>query len=197
MEEPVTESPLFYLSKFDPENVKHCEFLVTLWNTPLFISMEGKTGIDTAEKAKAMIEKRFVAEYKRNGYGQYILSLKPTPSAIFSESPFIGTVCLTKGDSKDSPNVPDLGFVTLPEYCGKGYATEASKILLRYVQNDLGVAEAFGFCDPKNIASRRVLEKAGLEYRDTKDLATFGGATSAVYALPNMDRDLSVYGIMN
>jgi RimJ/RimL family protein N-acetyltransferase len=197
MEDPVTSSPQFYLSKFNPEDPKHCEFLVTLWNTPLFISMEGKTGIDSPEKAKALIEKRFMAEYARNGYGHYIVSLKLTPLANFAECSFIGTVCLTKGDSKVSPNVPDLGYVMLPEYCGKGFATEASKVLLKYAKDELGVTEVFGFCDPKNYASRKVIKKAGLEYRNTKDLATFGGVTSVVYALPGMNRDLTVYGIMN
>jgi RimJ/RimL family protein N-acetyltransferase len=195
MEEPITSSSQFYLSKFNPENPEHCEFLVTLWNTPLCISFEGKTGIDTPEKAKERIEKRFLGEYERNGYGQFLVSLKPNPSASFSECPLIGTVCLTKGDSPDSHTVPDLGFVTLPEYCSKGYATEASKLLIKYVKEELGVNGVFGFCDPRNVASRRVMEKAGLEYRHTQKLACFGGAISTVYALPDMDQDLTVYGV--
>jgi RimJ/RimL family protein N-acetyltransferase len=195
METPVTSSPLFYLSKFNPENPVHCEFLVTLWNTPLFISSEGKTSIDTPEKAKGMIEKRFIAEYKRNGYGHYLVSLKPSPDASFAESPLIGTVCLTIGDSEDSHTAPDLGFAMLPDSCGKGYATAASKLLMEYVNTELGLKDIFGFCKPENSASRRVMEKAGLEYRGTQTLACFGGATSTIYALPTMDQDLTVYRI--
>jgi RimJ/RimL family protein N-acetyltransferase len=195
MEDPVTSSNQFYLSKFNPDNPEHCEFLVTLWNTPLFISSEGKTDIDTLKKAKERIEERFLGEYERNGYGQFLVSLKPHPSASYLESPFIGTVCLNIGDSPNSHTVPDIGYVTLPEYCGKGYATEASKLLMKYAKEELGVKGIFGFCDPKNLASRRVMEKAGFEYRGTQKLTCFGGALSIVYALPDMEQDLTVYGV--
>ena len=42
----------------------------------------GKTPIDAPEKAKDIIEKRFVKEYERNGHGSYIIILKETNKPI-------------------------------------------------------------------------------------------------------------------
>jgi RimJ/RimL family protein N-acetyltransferase len=177
--------------KFDPENEDHCSFLVTLWNSPLFISSCGKTGITSLEKAKELIENRFVKEYARNGYGNYLLALKPTDGT--RTSPLVGTVALTKGDSKDSFTVPDLGFAILPEFNGKGLASEAVKGVLKYGSKEFGVTDVFGFCDPANQASRKVLEKSGLEFRGVQKLACFGGVQGGVFALPYMDQSLEAY----
>jgi ribosomal-protein-alanine N-acetyltransferase len=48
------------------------------------------------------------------------------------------------------------------EYWGKGYATEITKALLKYGFNELGLSKIVGFAEKENIASLRVLEKAGL-----------------------------------
>lgn len=46
---------------------------------------------------------------------------------------------------------------------GKGYATETTKALLKYGFTNLNLNKIVGFADKDNIASIRVLEKAGLE----------------------------------
>ncbi|KAK9359040.1 hypothetical protein V1504DRAFT_241672 [Lipomyces starkeyi] len=65
---------------------------------------------------------------------------------------------------------------------GKGYATESGKALLDYAKKELGVTEVFGFFDPNNARSRRVMAKIGLEDRGVRKLAAFGGVEGAVYA---------------
>jgi RimJ/RimL family protein N-acetyltransferase len=187
---PKIENAELTLIPFDTSNESHNEFLVTLWNTPLFISSSGKTGIDTPEKAKAFIERRWIPSYAINGFGTYIVALSTSPNLSF-----IGTVGLTQGNSPESYTAPDLGFAIRPEFNGKGYATAASKLLLSHVKEGLGIIDVFGFCDPKNEGSRKVLEKAGLEFRGLKKLGAFGGVEGAVYAMPSMDKDLSVYGV--
>jgi RimJ/RimL family protein N-acetyltransferase len=186
----ITTNGTLTIIPFDTTNDSHNDFLVSLWNTPLFISSSGKTGIDTPEKAKTFIEKRWIPSYTLNGYGTYIVALN-LPSGL----KFIGTVGLTKGDSPESYTAPDLGFAILPELNGKGYATVASKLLLKYSKEELGVVDVFGFCDPKNEGSRKVLEKAGLEFRGLKKLGAFGGVEGAVYAMPQMEKDLTIYGV--
>jgi len=192
----IERSTRFKLIPFDPNNHNHCQFLVDLWNTPLFISLCGKTSIDTPENAKALISRRFISEYQRNGYGTYIISLNTIPSEENSnKSTLVGTVSLTKGDSEESYSIPDLGFAVLPEMNGKGIATEASNVVMQFAKDELGVDDVFGFCDPENVASRRVLEKSGLDFRGIHKLAALGGIMGAVYALPHMKEDLSIYGL--
>lgn len=185
------ETPRLYISYFLPTCPEHCAFLVELYNSPLFLSTEGKTGIYTDDQARERIGTRFLAEHKRNGYGTYLVSLKTTPTTSFAESKPIGSVSLMKGDSFTAP---DLGYSIIPEMNGKGYATESSKALLDYARRELGVTEVFGFFNANNAHSRRVMEKVGLEDRGVVKLAAFGGVESAVYALPGMG-DLKGYGV--
>jgi RimJ/RimL family protein N-acetyltransferase len=90
---------------------------------------------------------------------------------------------------------PDIGYAILPEMNGRGYATEAAKGLLEWARVELGITDVFGFCDTKNLHSRRVLEKIGMEFKGFAALEVFGGANSAVCTLPGMSEDLSVYGL--
>jgi ribosomal-protein-alanine N-acetyltransferase len=53
------------------------------------------------------------------------------------------------------------------EYWGKGYATETANALLEYGFNDLKLEKIVGFAEENNIASLRVLEKAGLKRKKT------------------------------
>jgi RimJ/RimL family protein N-acetyltransferase len=178
---------------FDLANQKHAEFLVQLWNTEDFINSCGRTSISTPEKASNFIRQRVLQQYSVNKYGMFLVSLKEGENTSLSP---IGTVSLMKGAPPDLHFLaPDIGFAVLPEHSGKGYAAEAAKGLLEWARTDRGVEAAFGFCDPSNRRSRKVLQKIGMEFKGTAELQVFGGKTSAVYALPEMGDDLVVYGL--
>ncbi|KAL0630882.1 hypothetical protein Q9L58_010268 [Maublancomyces gigas] len=185
------ETARLYISYFLPTSPAHCSFLVELYNSPLFLAAEGKTGIYTDLQAQERIQTRFLAEHARNGHGTYLVSLKTTPTTSFAESRPIGSVSLMKGDKITAP---DIGYSIIPEMNGKGYATESGKALLDYAKKELGISEVFGFFNPENAHSRRVMEKLGLEDRGVMKLAEFGGVQCAVYALPGM-KALNEYGV--
>lgn len=184
-----------HISYFQVDNPEHSEFLVRLWNTDDFIKSCGNTGLDTPEKAAAFIKNRVQKDYVRNKHGQFLVSLKPHPDASLAESRPIGVVSLMKGEPPNAYSAPDIGYTILPEESGKGYATEASIGLLDYARRELGVKDVFGFCGHDDARSARVLQKIGLQFRGNRKLRVFGGAHSAVYALPEMSQDLTVYGI--
>ena len=50
------------------------------------------------------------------------------------------------------------------EYQSRGYATEASRILIERAFNDLGIERIYATFKIENMASRRVLEKLGFEF---------------------------------
>lgn len=58
----------------------------------------------------------------------------------------------------------ELGFVFDPAVWGRGYATEATRTLLRFGFGDLRLHRISATCHPDNAASARVLEKAGMSY---------------------------------
>jgi RimJ/RimL family protein N-acetyltransferase len=58
----------------------------------------------------------------------------------------------------------DLGYRLLRGEWGKGYATEAAKECIQYGFTQLHIEEIFGKAHIDNVASIRVLEKAGMNY---------------------------------
>ncbi|KAH0372578.1 putative GNAT family acetyltransferase, partial [Aureobasidium melanogenum] len=172
--------PTFYfttsrlkISHLDPSNPAHCTFLVSLWNTPEFISMLGgkPTSITTPSAAQSLITNRFIAEHARNGYGTYLVSLLSTNTPI-------GTVSLMRGDLL----APDIGFALLSEYMRQGYAVEAAKGLIEYVDREKGVKAVFGFCDETNKASMATLRKLGMRWEGVRKVTLIGNKDVAVWS---------------
>lgn len=184
-------TPRLQISPFNPTDPTHCAFLVQLWNTDDFISSCGKTGITTPEKAYSFLQGRVSEHYVYHGYGMFLVSRQADDGV----KP-IGSVSLTRG-IPPGPHylAPDIGFAMLPEEGRKGYATEAAKGLLEYAKKSLGVDAVFGFCSPTNQRSRGALEKIGMEFRGVRPLKVFGGEDNAVYVLPGMSDDLSIYNL--
>ena len=59
----------------------------------------------------------------------------------------------------------EVGYRLLPEAWGHGYATEGATELLRYGFDEVGLRRIIGITHPDNLASQRVLQKAGLHDR--------------------------------
>lgn len=182
------ETPRLIISHIFADNPMHCQFIVDLYNTHLFLEGEGKTGIDTPELAQRFINGRIKGLFDKFGYGHYLISSKQ------DETKPLGTVSLTQGDSVKSFPGPDIGFALLPEATGMGYATEAAVALIEYAKETLGVALIFGFCAPSNTKSRAALERVGMEDRGVMKLKMFGNQPTAVYALRGL-KELSEYGV--
>lgn len=209
----LTATKRLVLSYLQPSLQSHCDFIVKLYNTQEFIaSIGGKpTAITSPEAARKLIENRFQAEYARNGYGTYLVSLKtlpddPTPhgseqgQSVDAPSTFeigepIGTVSLSLGTPPNAYSVPDLGFAIVPEQMGKGYATEAAKGLLMYAEKKFRVHDVLGLFDPTNEVSKGVFRSLGFVDRGVRALKVFGNVQGAVWAKEGMAEDLSVYGL--
>ena len=61
----------------------------------------------------------------------------------------------------------EIGYRLLPQYWGQGLATEGAIAMVKYARDQLKVKRVVGVANPENQASRRVLEKAGLEFEST------------------------------
>lgn len=183
------QTPRLQIIPLNPQNKSHCEFLAYLWNTEQYKRSLGQSKVQDAKSAEEFIRTRVLADYARNKYGIFLVLLRDDLTPI-------GTVSLMKGAP---PNLhylaPDVGYVILPEMTGRGYATEAAKGLIDYGREELGIEDVFGFCGSENMQSRKVLERIGMDFRGIAELKVFGNALSAIYALPGMKEDLSIYGI--
>jgi ribosomal-protein-alanine N-acetyltransferase len=56
----------------------------------------------------------------------------------------------------------ELGYGVHPNFRDRGYATEAARALVAWALEQAGVERVIAHCDQDNIASHRVVEKAGL-----------------------------------
>lgn len=70
----------------------------------------------------------------------------------------IGDLCF-KGLTDDGR--VEIGYGLLPEYQGQGYATEAVIATVEWALSQLSVTAVEAETDPNNIASQKVLKKAG------------------------------------
>jgi RimJ/RimL family protein N-acetyltransferase len=57
-----------------------------------------------------------------------------------------------------------LLYGLLPEYCGKGFASILAKIMIKYGFEELGFDTIIANTDTLNVASARVIEKAGMTF---------------------------------
>ncbi|HEV7935363.1 MAG TPA: GNAT family N-acetyltransferase [Actinomadura sp.] len=56
----------------------------------------------------------------------------------------------------------EIGYIFHPAHGGKGYATEATRVMLRLGFEELGLHRIIGRLDGRNSASARVLERLGM-----------------------------------
>jgi RimJ/RimL family protein N-acetyltransferase len=56
----------------------------------------------------------------------------------------------------------EIGFIFHPGQQGRGYATEAARLLLRLAFDEFGLHRVIGRLEPRNAPSARVLEKLGM-----------------------------------
>lgn len=114
----------------------------------------GDSVLDSLDEAKEIITDIWFSDYKKYGYGRWAVVYKAENKVIG----FAGLKYLPEIDETD------IGYRFLPEYWGKGIASEVSKEILKYGFETLKLERIVGIVMPENIASYRVLEKIGLDF---------------------------------
>ena len=84
----------------------------------------------------------------------------------------------------------EIGFTLARPYQGHGYATEAVTRLLDYAFRDLGLHRVIASCDVDNLASARLLERAGMR-REGHFIENiwFKGAWGSEYLYAQLQRE--------
>jgi len=97
----------------------------------------------------------FLRSYERfPGFGAWAATEKASEE-------FLGWFCFQPKDVA-SPNDVALGYRLRQAVWGQGYATEGARALISLGFTELGVQRVFATTYQDNLASRRVMEKAGL-----------------------------------
>ena len=89
------------------------------------------------------------------------------PPATEDEGGFVGLMMLPPAhgpDQPDDPTVADLGYRLLRRHWRKGFASEASRTLLRHAFDTVGQSRVIAQTMAVNAGSRGVMEAVGMRY---------------------------------
>lgn len=119
----------------------------------------GSKPIKTIEESQKMID-NVRNQYINQGIGRWATIEKATDD-------FIGWSGLKLNFEKtinNHINFYDIGYRFMPRYWGKGYATESAIATLDYAFKTMKIETVVGMAEVENIASKKVLQKIGLQY---------------------------------
>ena len=67
----------------------------------------------------------------------------------------------------------DIGWLIDKRYWGKGYATQAAKLLVEYIRTSLKRNDIVAYCDARNIASQKVMKNIGMKFAGSNGIRTY------------------------
>ena len=144
----------------EPAAPGHRDFAVELFGNPevaRWIWPEGRDGPDaigprTPEQAEQLL-RRFVADWEANGFGWWCVRERASGMPV-------GEVVVQRATVDGAP-VVEVGWMLLPAYWGRGYATEAGRAVIDIARKGLRLPKLSAGHFTDNPASGRVLEKLG------------------------------------
>lgn len=101
---------------------------------------------------------RFIRHWNEHGYGLWAVEEKESGN-------FTGFIGLSRHeDWTASQHKTEIGWRLEKKFWGRGFATEGALAGLRFGFKKVGLEGITSICDPRNRASRRVMEKIGMKF---------------------------------
>lgn len=114
----------------------------------------GNKACGKIEDAENIIRNIWLKEYKTIGYGRWAVVFKETGQVI--------GFCGFKFDTRI--DLTDIGYRFLPEYWGKGIATEANRACMEYAKAHMSLDYVVAEAMIENEASVNVMRKLGFKF---------------------------------
>ena len=126
-------------------------------SNPDVMKYVGAPTTTSKEESKILVE-NILNQYEKNGTGRLAVIEKET-------NQFIGWsgIKLLTDEVNGFKNVYELGYRFLPEFWGKGYATESARASLDLGFNQLNAEKIYAYADVENQSSNYILTKLGFE----------------------------------
>ncbi|WP_437964561.1 GNAT family N-acetyltransferase [Sorangium sp. So ce260] len=153
-----------------PHRPSDVPFMMEMSADPEVIRYTGDPPFASEDEARAVIA-RLAHQLEAFRMGRFMVSDRKTGEKL--------GWCGLKWHEDDE--VADLGYRFLRRHWGKGYATEAAAVCIRYAFEDLGLPRLVAHAMLENVASVRVLEKLG--FRRTGP-TVFKGFAAEGFVLP-------------
>lgn len=146
------------LRKLTEEDIDN---IFLLDSNPDVMKYVGVPPVKLKEESAKMVE-NIINQYKNNGTGRLAVIEKES-------NQFIGWsgIKLLTDEVNGFKNVYELGYRFLPEFWGKGYATESALASLDLGFNQLNADKIYAYADIGNESSNHILTKLGFENKGT------------------------------
>ena len=145
-----------------PPTADDAPFVLELLNDPGWIANIGDRGVRDLDGAAAYIADRFARSL-------WLVVRDPAGEPV-------GMCGIVEG--REGLDSPDIGYAFLARHSGKGYATEAARMVLKHAKEVLGLPKLAAITSPDNTASQRVLEKIGFRFVQMIDLPGHDGPSA-------------------
>ncbi|CAM1344752.1 GNAT family N-acetyltransferase [Tenacibaculum amylolyticum] len=149
--------------------VSDAPFYFKMFNDPDWIEYVHDKGLRSVAETEVYLEDILKKNEKLNGLGFFTVIVKETEEPIGMSSAL----------QRETMEYIDVGYGFLPKGRGKGYAKEATELIMEYVRNTFQQEKVCAFTMPKNQSSRKLLERLGFEYVGVKEV--FKGEEDCVY----------------
>jgi [ribosomal protein S5]-alanine N-acetyltransferase len=141
---------------FERQLPEHAEELFILLRDPRVARTLMPTGQPPSEAEVVDALRAKIDHWDRHGFGLWLLRDRATGEMVGRgglQHTFVG-----------GAGEIEVGWAIVPERWGQGLATELALTSVEVAFNDLKLREIVAFTLPDNVASRRVMEKAGFAY---------------------------------
>jgi RimJ/RimL family protein N-acetyltransferase len=129
-------------------------FVLQMLNEPDYIANVADRGVRTLAAATDFIREKFLPGHERYGVGYCVSELKSSGTPV-------GSCGLMRRDGMEDF---DIGYSTLIQHAGNGYAFEAALAMMEYGRTEMDLKRIVGFTSPTNAKSAHLLEKLGLRF---------------------------------
>ncbi|MBD2463624.1 GNAT family N-acetyltransferase [Oscillatoria sp. FACHB-1407] len=149
----------------------HLERLASIWADPEVTRFLPSRGVPISRESTEKALQSFIHHWQQRGYGVWAISVSHNSegTAENSSSQMVGYCGLRYLDELEEVEVL---YGLAKAYWGRGIATQAAKVAVAYGFNVAHLDKLIGLALPENLASRRVMEKTGLQYE--KPIHIFG-----------------------
>jgi RimJ/RimL family protein N-acetyltransferase len=142
------ETPRLCLRQFTPDDL---DALAAIFSDALVLKYLATGKAATREETEAALLS-MIRHWRLNGYGRWAVADRVTQKLI------------GYGGLRNFDGTPELVYLLDRPYWGLGLATEIARACLEYGFMQKEFEQIIAFAQPGNMASRRVMEKAGMKF---------------------------------
>lgn len=135
-------------------DVNDAPFYFELFNDPDWIRFISNKNLKSVDETEAYLKKMKAENSKLGGLGFFTVILKETNKAIGVSTAL----------QREKLEFVDIGYGFLPKARGKGYATEATKLIIKYVHKKFKQTKVLAFTMPENENSQKLLKRLDFKF---------------------------------